>query len=250
MFFESHLRGDDGTLLAIVKAIRNPLFDGVESAINGSSDCRDFLNAVRSIPFDAVTVTVTYPRLHRSVIINQNLVQPEKELFMDLSHLYADRPVTKIDALPQRMLAPLPNVVPEDSIVTYTTVETLKDVLDAPPQAVLLFAEDRMELLEVVVAHPQLVGFTSYVLSGLPTADYNAAFESKTYTLERVAYPSLINDLIERKRTAEALADERATPYERERRQFTRKSGGVKELTGVRIAGQPDQEEDADAGAE
>jgi len=173
---------------------------------------------------------------------------------MDLSHIFTEQQLgNKSDAIPLRLVAPTPLRIPESDIVTFVKVETIKDVIHADPKAVMLFDDTQEELLSVVCEHPNVMGFNCLVLAGLPTAEYSAQFDSRTYMLERVSYASFINDLVERKRVAAALADESKTAYAKEREQYTRGNGHVKELRGTSIAGakplpgEPDSEEDAEA---
>lgn len=245
MIFQSDLRSESGELLARVRVLKNPRFDCLPVQVVGETECRVMLESLRTLPAQAVHVSVFYPSLNRTVILNDTCNQIKKAYDMNLDLVYGKKPTEEKEQLPERMLAPLPQTVPEDGVLTFVTVETMADVISAPKHAILLFGEHSLELLEVCVAHPRIVGFNPFVLSGLPSANYSAQFESKTYPLERVAYVQLVNDVIERRRTESAVRDEKETPYEKERRQFVRADGSTKELRGVRIAGRPDETDDS-----
>lgn len=164
---------------------------------------------------------------------------------MDLSDMFETKKAPAAD-LPVRLLAPLPNVMPDDPSIKYCQVIDIASVQASPPQSVLLFAESDYELLEVIVDHPVLFGFNGMVLSGLPTANYDAQFESRTYTLERVAHATFVNEVIEYARVEAALKDENATSYERERAQYTKANGSVKPHTRHRSVGAADAVEPDD----
>jgi len=237
------LKDDNGITIAIATIARRPVWPFRDVVLSGSIAARAALDHLRSIPLDLAIVSVLYPDLATSTVINRPTPQGNQ---MDLSHLYTEREDKRAD-VPRRLIAPEPNVIPEDGVVSFVVVETIADVLAAPLQSVLLFAEDKTTLLECLVEYAELFGFIPFVLSGLPTADYNAQFESKTYSLERVAYPTLVNEVIEAKRVRDALISENESSHDRERKQFTRRDGSIKELTGTRLAGAPDAIEPADA---
>lgn len=239
---ESHLHADDGSLQAIVTVFKPRMFDPIVKHIWGRANARTVMEMFKKVPSEIAVVLAYYPKLKHSVLLNADLFSKDKD--MDLSHIYANRDEAKASALPIRMVAPLPGIMPDDSVVKFVTIESIKDVLDADERAVLLFGPDQQELLQCVVDHPALFDFNPMVLSGVPTADYSAQWESATYSLERVAFASLVNDLVERGRVASALADQNTTPYEKEKKQYTRKDGGVKELKDVRIAGSATLEEE------
>lgn len=245
LFYEMMLYDDAGKLTATVTVLRNPRSDNVTDHVFGSAACRAVMNVFRAIPPGLAYVSAFYPDLNRRVIINH----PPLGAPMDLSNIYSEREDDKTSALPTRLVAPAMHVVPADSLISFAQVETIADVLAAEPRSVLLFSESALELLAVVVDHPVLFGFNTMVLTGLPTAEYSNQFESKTYSLERLAYATFTNELVEATRVAAALKEEGKTPYEREREQFTRADGSVKAFAKHSLAGAPDKVEVDDAEA-
>lgn len=170
---------------------------------------------------------------------------------MDYSKLFPDTKSKKDDPeLASRLVAPEPHVIPESGVIAFAVVESIKDIVGLPNNTVLLFSPDKYDLLECFSKYSDLFGCTVSVLSGLPAADYDAQFDSKTFALERTAYESLVNELIEASRNKAMLEDEGRTSYDKERSQFTRRNGSVKELRGITIAkpGAPDKVELAEAG--
>lgn len=169
---------------------------------------------------------------------------------MDYSKLFPDsKPKKDAPDLASRLVAPEPHVIPESGVIAFAVVETIRDIVNLPNNTVLLFPPDKYDLLECFSKYSDLFGCTVSVLSGLPAADYDAQFDSKTYALERTAYESLVNELIEAARNKVMLEEEGRTSYDRERSQFTRKDGSVKELRGTALAkpGAPDKVELAEA---
>jgi len=245
LYYEMMLHGDDGVLNAHVTVLRNPRFDSVVDRVFGSDDCKVALDVLRAIPVNMALVSVYYPMLDRRVIINSNPFGGN----MDLSHMLDKQESTKSSVdLPTRLIAPLPNVVPDDKFISYAQVTDIASIQAAPSNSVLLFSEQDFELLEVLVDHPLLFGFNTMVLSGLPGADYGAQFESRTYKQERVAYAAFVNEVIEFQRAEAAVKDETQSNYERERSQYTRANGSVKGFTKHVMAGLADATEPDDDG--
>lgn len=227
LYYELMLHGDDGLLNAVATVLRNPQYNSSVDRVFGAAQSRASLEMLRAIPFNMALVSVYYPALDRRVIINQPIGST-----MNDEYIYgSSNPPTAAKELPRRLIGPAMSVTPPDKTVTFCEVHNVKDVLDSPPQSVLLFTDSDLELLQVVVDHPLLFGFNCFVLTGLPTADYSTQFEASTYKQDKVPYATFVNELLETARVAEALRDESQTNYQREQKHFTRRDGSVKEFT-------------------
>lgn len=210
--------------------------------INNSHDCRRVLEFAKNLPFDLALATVTYSDLKKTVVLN--IPQNIKDSCMDLSHLFAKRLIAEAE-LPRRLIAPLPSLVPEDEIIAYTTVETIADVMSAPANTVLMFSDSNHDLLDCIVQFSALFGFDPKVLSGLPTADYDAQFESRTFKLDRVAYPTIVAELIFAKQQDAELTYQNRSVNDKEKEQYTRSNGSVKELKGFVESSEVDVADDS-----
>jgi hypothetical protein len=208
---------------------------------------RLYFDAYRALPSEHFEVKAFYPAINQTAILNYG--NSKGTTPMDLSHIYAERQISQVSTN-RRLVAPEPNVIPVDGSVSFIVVETIRDIIDAPKSAILLFPSDKFELLQCIVDYADQFDFVPYVLSGLPSADYDQQFESRTFTLERVSYTSLVNELLETARIQKSLAASQETVFEKEKKQYTRSSGSVKELSNVRVAGKPDDVEPSDSSLE
>lgn len=164
----------------------------------------------------------------------------------------------KREEMPQRLICPTSASLPQDGMLEYIGVETLADIVnDKNMTGVLTFRPDQQELLKCYVQYYKLFGSVPVVLSGVPGVEYNADFENNTWDCQRVAYHTVVNDLLELSRREGELKAERknSSIYEKERSTYTRKSGDVKAFTAFDMPqgaqtlahGKPDSEEPANA---
>lgn len=203
----------------------------------GPQRCSSVLEGVKALDPSRYAVSVYYTDLGVLTSPNRAFVQPGTKTMLDLDSLFPRQDVVNdVKTLPVRLVCPAPNIVPVDSLVKFVLVETVADVLACPSNAVMMFPDDKLELMQCMVEYKQLFGFVPHVLSGVPSSDYSVKWDSYSYSLERTAYESLINDLIEASRNASLLSDESKTNYDKEKEQFTRKNGTVKELKGTSLA--------------
>lgn len=152
---------------------------------------------------------------------------------MDLFNLFGNskQKDPKLSDLPVRLVCPAPAMMPEDGHLHFALVTNVADVMTSSDTDVMCFKPENFDLLAVVAKNPAMFGFRVEVLDGVERADYSVDFRGATLSLNVVSYTSLIANLVESKRTADLLADERATPAEKEMAQFTRKDGTVRPYT-------------------
>lgn len=155
-----------------------------------------------------------------------------KSIYESYVNLFGDSDTSHsaVDELPIQFLIPRRFLVADDNTLSVTTVHNAADVVGASSYNVLELSNDDLELVRCLVQFNRLFGKAFNVLTGFPNAEYSVEFESETYSLRKVSYEAIIGELIEAKRVEALLADERSTPYEKERQSFTRKNGTVKEL--------------------
>lgn len=142
--------------------------------------------------------------------------------------------VDKAAVNPLLMVAPISNTIPEDGMLVYRTVETLSDLLSAPKaNEVVLIREDQHDILKCLSEYTPLFGVDIVVVSGLPGTTYTPEFESVVWDKPKLAYHSVVNDLIEaQRRETDTAADVKgSTIYGKEQQAFMRKTGNVKVFT-------------------
>lgn len=142
--------------------------------------------------------------------------------------------------LPQRFISPAPThaEMPKDGVLEFRTVEKLADLLaTVEPRMVTMFRADQEDLLKCLVEYFELFGYAPVVMTGIPDIAYSPEFDGIVWELPKAAYHATVNDLIEyARRQTEAEAEKEATSIiTREKKQFTRKDGSVKEFTGYEL---------------
>lgn len=209
----SHLEADDA------------LVESLPSAVVGSYEIGVLIDDLRRVNIGRFCVMLHLPALRAINIINKDYTM---NIFDGLTEKI-DR--NEDNKLPERLIAPYGDKLPEDGLLQYVAVETIADVIAlSGPKAVVVLRDDQTRLLSCLSEYPDLFGFRAVVLSGVPGATYSGEFDSITWQLPRVAYHSVVNDLLEVGRRAE-LADKKETDdsiYKTEMSRITRKSGDVK----------------------
>lgn len=211
-------------------------FDGLHRFF-GKEQCSAVIRALRQIHSDVACCVLHVKETGNFGFLNQptNPGPYAMDIFNSL-HSHVD----KAALYPLLMIAPIANDIPEDGIMMYRTVEKLSDLLETPkPNEVVLFREDQSELLTCLGEYPSLFGVDVIVVSGIPGTTYSPEFESKVWDKPKLAYHSVVNDLIEAQRRAQDMsADVRdASVYAKEQGTFVRKNGGVKVFTDFEGAG-------------
>lgn len=149
-------------------------------------------------------------------------------MLLDMMSEHLDKPTKAL-----RLVAPNLREIPEDSLLQYNSIEEVKDLLAPQDHGVVLtFSDDTTALLDMWVNYIDQFDGEPVVVTGVPGADYSPEFEKVAYKLQRVAYHTLISDLVEEARRETSMTEEEkeTSIYAREKAQFTRKSGKVKEF--------------------
>lgn len=144
------------------------------------------------------------------------------------------------------LVAPLGSTVPDDGLMKYLTVDTFKDILEAPSGSVILFREDQADRLALLCSNADVLECEVQSLYGLPGTNYERWFEEATYETERISYAPLVSNVrenIEVQQIQEARAPKSRTEIEVKQR--TNKHGRVKyDDDSIGIVGE-DPDEDA-----
>lgn len=94
------------------------------------------------------------------------------------------------------MICPKTDILPEDGVFEFRTVENVKDLtLDVSDDTVLMFgsSEESKKLLTVLVAYADLFGMQPVVLTGVPRADYSVQFEDVTFPCPKVSHAEAVD---------------------------------------------------------
>lgn len=153
---------------------------------------------------------------------------------------------SKIETL---FVAPKPETLPDDGMLTYTVLESVYDVGRAALGSVLLVSDENQHMLKLVAENPLVFQRRLIVLSGLPDAVYGAGFDGAVWNCDKVAYSSLLSDLADSAIRDAAKAASSESKHDRERRSFTRANGTVKAHDAEVYKTDTDGETDSDSEA-
>jgi len=147
-----------------------------------------------------------------------------------------DQPTPKSDRK-YLFVAPAPDRLPDDGMLTYIEIVGIYDVRDVPERAVLLFSRESFAVLKLLAENQIVFGVELHQLVGLPEADYSLDFDQVTWNLEKVSYAPLVSEIslaMEAQRQVEAASQ---TMHDIERQQYTRQDGSVREQKGFKVTG-------------
>lgn len=125
-------------------------------------------------------------------------------------------------------VSPMLNVVPEDGVMNYVTVENASDYCDVANGAVVMFREEQEQWLDAIVKYSDFFDISVHVLHGIPGLEYADWFESKTVLLPKTAYSAYISEVRMAGEVALQTKESNETRHDRERKQFTRDDGSVR----------------------
>jgi hypothetical protein len=221
--------GCANNFITLVQISRTPnddaLIDSLPHTVVGSFEIGNLIDDLRRVRIQHFCVMLHMPALKAINIINKDYTM---NIFDGLTEKLDKSTATE---LPERLIAPYGDKLPEDGLLQYMAVETIADVIAlSGPKAVIVLRDDQKRLLSCIAQYPDLFGFRAVVLSGVPGATYSGEFDSVTWELPRVAYHSVVNDLIEIGRREELAGKEKidSSIYKTEMNRITRKSGDVK----------------------
>jgi hypothetical protein len=144
-------------------------------------------------------------------------------------------------------VCPQPEEEPQDGVMKYVTCESIYDFKDIPDRSVVMCHPATFNIVECVADNAKLFGIKMIALSGVPNAEYAPEFDRVTWSLDRAAYFTLINDIKAFSEVEKQLAASDLSAHDRERAQAMRKTGEIAEMKDFVVAGQePDSEDDTD----
>jgi len=225
---------------AVITIAPSLVYRHLPRSVKGTAHVRSIIEHARLIPKDVATVFMHLPTLGTINHLNRNAMN----IFEHMSQA-----IDKVPEFPDRLVCPASSMVPTDGLMEFMAVEKLEDVLrESKPNAVLMFREDQRDLLKCYVEYSKLFGTEPVVLAGVPGIDYTAEFDSDTWSLRRVTYHSMVNDLLEANRRDTAMQAEvkHNSQEARERAAYTKKSGHVKEFNAFKAPGATMDDGDVD----
>jgi len=202
-----------------------------------ATEARVLMGVLRNLPSDHFTVLATYPRIGTETqLLNQ------RSISMDIaSHLPVEETVEK--EVKTFFVAPAPVEEPQDGILSYFNVSSIYDVAKAPERAVLTFAPDAYDILGVLSSNTRVFGLRLVVLQGVPGSEYIADFDKHSWNLEKASYHALVADIKFSVEQDEQLRAAQATVHDREKAQYTRADGSVKEFSNFTLGSDDKLEE-------
>jgi len=132
-------------------------------------------------------------------------------------------------------VAPSPDVIPDDGVLAYTTIESIFDIKNVPDRSVILIRPDQLEIISCISEHTTIFNIQLATLTGVPNADYSIAFDEATWRFDKVAYAPFISELRIAGEIEEQLAAQKRTLHDEEKLKYTRKTGEVKEHSDFKI---------------
>lgn len=194
---------------------------------------RSLIDWLRNAPSEYVVVHAVYPQ------VSQEVVHFNRRDEMDLTKYVEDmeskgQPAEDVKTL---FVGPSTGELPDDGVLSYVTAESLYDLKDVPNRSVVLFHPSKYAHLALAAENTKLLGLRLLALSGIPGMEYTADYDRVTWNLERVAYHTLVNDIRVASEVEEALAAQNMSVHDREKAQFSRHDGSVKDMTKFDVAG-------------
>lgn len=209
-------------------------------------NARSLLEALRAVPRDVMEIDAFYPLVGNKVEFNNNELLKGK--YMDLAKVVALREerTTREDAVAKSIfVAPAPRSLPDDGVLTFSTVESVFDLKNVPENGVALFSTDAIPVLKCVNDNSKLFGVELKYLAGLAEADYTVAFDSAAYGLDRFSYSALVADLQHAAQMAAMQREQTASVHDREVARSTRADGSSKRIEADRLGDLDPTDDDA-----
>nr|UQT02509.1 P7 [Red mite associated cystovirus] len=141
------------------------------------------------------------------------------------------------------LVAPSPDVLPEDGFLEYAVAADVKALIAAGDQTVLLFRESGSNLLKMLVEYQDEFELRVKVLEGLPNVDYAIWFSQLTWSQDEVSYSGLLSELSLQSSAERELRENSLTKHDRERAQVSRADGTVRDNTKFGIVGSDDDDD-------
>lgn len=127
------------------------------------------------------------------------------------------------------MVAPFGDSLPDDGVLHYSVATSVRDLLEAQDGTVLLFEEKNLPLLEMLVKYQDEFSCRVKTLEGLPGSTYATWFTGATWTQDGVSYSGFLSELSLAASAERELLEKSMTKHDRERAQYARKDGTVKD---------------------
>lgn len=125
-------------------------------------------------------------------------------------------------------VAPAASVLPVSDMLTFTTIDSLRDIGGVAAGSVIVFGEDQAKQLSVLCTNAALFHMTVKSLRGLPGLDYAPWFADATFAVQDVAYGPLASEWAAHRLVEEMKVESAKSGTDRERERYTRANGNVK----------------------
>lgn len=182
------------------------------------------LHMLRNIPREVLRVDACYPKIS-STFHRLNGYKMDIEAHIPEAKKPVEQPEKTI------YFAPSPAELPNDGVLSYITVESAQDVINALDRCVVLLREEQLVYAQMIRDYGAAFSIAAKTITGLPAVSYSAAFEEAVYSFEKVAYAPFITELASEIEMAKDLEAQKRTAYDVEKAAFTRANGTVKKFT-------------------
>lgn len=236
------LRNEAGEEVGIITIVRHDCVDRLPDTVVGAEQCGNLIRAMHHLPQSYGFALLELPGL--KVVNKLNRSNCNMDIFNNMVEKVASAE-TERDAI--RLVCPSTERLPQDGMLEYVTIEAIGDLLATHgSNVVFMFHPDNAKLLKCFVEFSHLFGQTPTVISGVPEVNYDPDFENVTWSLHRVAYHSVVNDLLEVARRDRDMSEDKknSSIYEREKATYTRKTGETKRFTAFDVNAKPASADD------
>lgn len=193
-----------------------------------ASESSELLNVLRCVDRSVLRIDACYPN------VSGNVYHPFNQYGVDMdieAHLPKDNTTNEDVETKTIYLAPAPAELPNDGVLSYSTVETAHDVLNAADRTVVLLRHDQLVLANMLRDYSAVLGLSVKAITGLPAVSYSAAFDEAVYSFEKVAYAPFVTELVSAAEMAEAIDAQKKSAYQVEKDGYTRANGKVKQFS-------------------
>lgn len=140
-------------------------------------------------------------------------------------------------------VAPAPSSLPDDGVLQYVVITSIYELDSIEPRSCVLVADDMFASIELAVANPSIFGVRFACIRGLPGSAYTPEFDSSVWNTQSVSYNALISELNMVIQAEEATRIGSMSVYDKEREQYTRANGTVKDNTNFTLSDDSETEE-------
>lgn len=140
--------------------------------------------------------------------------------------------------LPNVFVCQTPEKPTESDFFEFVAVTNIYDTSSRKPGVIFTFDphdQRSLDALALICGHPAVFDANIIVIEGVPNTVITPAWRDAVIKAASYSYNALVTDLTEAQRTADLLAQEGKTAFDKERDQVTDREGKIKDMRDVHV---------------